>query len=91
MKFATKRDSEKDYVVPPLEGLWWADDPADFTARRKDAWKWTMMIMAPHSVGPQIYEAALTKARSKLGVPPRTLRLESLTEGACRRTSHRQL
>jgi hypothetical protein len=23
---------EKDDVAPPLEGLWWADDPADFVA-----------------------------------------------------------
>ena len=29
MKFAAKRELERDYVVPPLEGLWWADSPAD--------------------------------------------------------------
>jgi hypothetical protein len=47
MKFASKASLGKDYVVPPLEGLWWADDAADFVARRKDRWRWTMMIMAP--------------------------------------------
>jgi hypothetical protein len=25
VKFASKRDLDRDYVVPPLEGLWWAD------------------------------------------------------------------
>ena len=30
MKFASKTRSAKDYVVPPLEGLWWADNPDDF-------------------------------------------------------------
>ena len=50
MKFAAKTAKGKDYVVPPLEGLWWADDPADFVARRKDRWCWTMMIMAPEFI-----------------------------------------
>lgn len=88
MKFSAKREVDRDYVVPPLEGLWWADDPADFVARRKDAWQWTMMIMAPDFVGQDIYEAAVAKTHDKLGVPPETLRLEPLTEGACLQTLH---
>ncbi len=51
----------KDYVVPPLEGLWWADDPADFVARRKDRWRWTMMIMAPDFIAPPLFEAAVER------------------------------
>jgi hypothetical protein len=50
MKFAAKVALVRDYVVPPLEGLWWADDPSDFVTRRKDRWRWTMMIMAPDFV-----------------------------------------
>ena len=46
-KFAAKAALGKDYVVPPLEGLWWADDPRSFITREKDRWRWTMMIMAP--------------------------------------------
>jgi hypothetical protein len=88
MKFAAKRELGKDYVVPPLEGLWWADDPADFVARRKDRWRWTMMIMVPDFVGQDLYEAALAKTRTKLGAPPATLRLESLTEGLSLQTLH---
>lgn len=30
-KFLSKAKG-KDYVVPPLEGLWWADDMNDFTS-----------------------------------------------------------
>ena len=44
MKFAAKASKGRDYVVGPLEGLWWAQDPADFLNRRKDRWRWTMMI-----------------------------------------------
>lgn len=88
MKFAAKRELGKDYVVPPLEGLWCADDPADFVARRKDRWRWTMMIMVPDFVGQDLYEAALSKTRTKLGEPPDTLRLESLTVGLSLQTLH---
>lgn len=88
MKFAAKARSGSDYVVPPLEGLWWADDPADFVKRRKDRWQWTMMIMAPDLVDQPLFESALAKTGKKLGDPPQTLRLESLEEGRCLQTLH---
>ena len=31
LKFASKRELGRDYVVPPLEALWWASDMASFT------------------------------------------------------------
>ena len=37
IKFASKRDLGRDYVVPPLEGLWWADDMESFTTSRDKA------------------------------------------------------
>ena len=40
LKFMSKRAFDRDYVVGPLEGLWWSDDMNDFTARRKDRWSW---------------------------------------------------
>ena len=46
IKFASKQKLEMDYTVPPLEGLWWAEDMETFTVSRdKSAWDWTMMIM----------------------------------------------
>jgi len=33
LKFANNKQIGRDYVVPPLERLWWADDPAGH-----DAW-----------------------------------------------------
>lgn len=47
MKFVAKTALGRDYVAPPLEGLWWADDPASFISREKGKWRWTMMIMVP--------------------------------------------
>jgi len=80
LKFAAKALG-RDYVVPPLEGLWWSKDPGDFTARRKDEWHWTMMIMAPDFIPPAMFEAAVAKAGRKLGQPPQSLRLERYEEG----------
>lgn len=88
MKFAAKTAKGKDYVVPPLEGLWWADDPADFVARRKEHWCWTMMIMAPEFIDRPLFEAAVEKARKKLDSPPASLRLEILNEGRALQILH---
>lgn len=81
MKFAGKAALGKDYVVPPLEGLWWADDPKDFIARRKDRWSWTMMIMAPDFIIRKMFESAVERTGKKLGKAPKSLRLESYDEG----------
>ena len=90
VKFASKRDLGRDYVVMPLEGLWWADDMDTFTAARdKSRWDWTMMIMVPDWIGPQIVEAAVERAGAK-DLPARLadVRFETLAEGRCAQTLH---
>lgn len=87
LKFAAKA-RDQDYVVPPLEGLWWADDPADFVARRKDGWRWTMMLMAPDFLTQSMFAAAIAKTEQKLGSAPDTLRLERYTEGMSLQVMH---
>ena len=83
LKFASKIDLDKDYVVMPLEGLWWADDMATFTTRRdKSEWYFTLMIMQPDWITSSMFEAAVAKARQKSA--PKLLdqvRLETLDEG----------
>lgn len=88
MKFAAKTSLKKDYVVPPLEGLWWADDPADFVARRKDRWRWTMMIMAPDYLNSGMFTGAIEKTMKKLGAPPKSLRMEAYSEGLSLQIMH---
>ncbi len=80
MKMLSKAEG-RDYVVPPLEGLWWADDIKAFHKRQKDKWRWTMMIMVPEFVTRKHFSAAVAKARQKLGDPPGSLRLEDYDEG----------
>lgn len=78
----------QDYVVPPLEGLWWSEDHGDFTSRRKERWKWTMMIPAPDFATPEQYAVALARAVGKLGAAPASLRFEPLDEGLCVQILH---
>lgn len=81
LKFVSKKELARDYAVPPLEGLWWADDMNSFLTRDKSAWSWTMMIMQPGWITPDMFRAAVEKAGKKLGASPASLRLEEYEEG----------
>jgi hypothetical protein len=87
LKFMSKA-SGRDYVVPPLQGLWWADDMADFVARRKDRWRWTMMVMLPDWVTASAFAEAVETFRAKYGPVPGTLRFEAFEEGRCAQILH---
>lgn len=90
LKFASKKDLERDYVVMPLEALWWADDMAAFTsARDKSQWSWTAMILTPDWITGDLLDAAVEQVGRK--DPPASLakvRLETLQEGRCVQTLH---
>jgi len=88
LKFASKRELGRDYTVPPLEGLWWADDMEDFQRREKSRWRWTMMIMQPDWIARPMFEQAVAKVREKLGEPPACLRLEDYDEGLSVQAMH---
>ena len=82
LKFHSKNELGKDYVVPPLEGLWWSDNFDDFRSRRKNKWSWTMMIMVPDWLGKKEFKEAVSTVRDKKpDIKVERLRLESLNEG----------
>jgi hypothetical protein len=79
LKFASKKELDRDYVVMPLEGLWWAADMATFTtARDKSRWDWTLMIMVPDWITDEMFGQVGSDA----------VRLESLSEGRCVQALH---
>jgi hypothetical protein len=82
IKPLAKERMGRRYVEPPLEGLWWADDIADFVAGKKDELKWRLMIPAtPDWITPEVFEDAVAQAGTKLGKAPGSLRLDTLAEG----------
>ncbi|MDO5493271.1 MAG: GyrI-like domain-containing protein [Nesterenkonia sp.] len=89
LKFIGRERTDLDFVVPPLEGLWWADDMDAFTADRdKSQWRWTLMLMVPDWLDDDVIAAALEAVAPK--EPPRLadLRVEVLAEGRCVQTLH---
>jgi hypothetical protein len=87
-KFALKRAGVLDYGVMPLEGLWWVPDMSRFM-EDKSAWDWTMMIMQPDELTPELLEQATAKAAAKM--PPAAvdrLRLERFAEGQAAQVLH---
>nr|MDT0661435.1 GyrI-like domain-containing protein [Micromonospora sp. DSM 115978] len=90
LKFASKRELGRDYVVPPLEGLWWAEDMDSFTtARDKSRWNWTLMLMVPDWIEQTMFATAVEQTRAK-NQPARLdeVRLQTLSEGRCVQTLH---
>lgn len=89
LKFASKRQLERDYTVPPLEGLWWSRDMKSFLTREKDKWDWTMMIMVPDWIGPAMIATTIdTIKRKKAPAALDRLRVEPLDEGRAVQVLH---
>ncbi|NYD68283.1 GyrI-like domain-containing protein [Agromyces atrinae] len=90
LKFFSKRELDRDYVVPPLEALWWSDDYADFTsARDKSRWRWTAMLLVPEWLSAeQVDDARDGVARAGKAPAIERLRVDTLDEGLCVQTLH---
>ncbi|MCL4544179.1 MAG: GyrI-like domain-containing protein [Chloroflexi bacterium] len=90
LRFASKQELDKDYVVMPLEGLWWAQDMTTFTsARDKSQWDFTLMIMQPEWITKVMFDAAVKKvAERDAPIHLSKVRFEMFDEGKCVQTLH---
>lgn len=80
-----------DYVVPPLEGLWWfKDDRFDSVLLMdKSQFLWTSMIRQPDFVTEEVFAWAVQELKKKKpNLNTSKARLESLTEGICVQMMH---
>ena len=94
LKFASKALGA-DFAVPPLEGLWWADDHSAFTAGERGEWRWRAQLRVPDQVSEtdlaQVRTAALKKlaAKSDPATTPEVIARVTLireVEGPCLQT-----
>ncbi len=90
LKFMLKKGKTAvDYVVMPLEGLWWADDISDFKAGKKERWKWTLMIMQPDFVTNDMVKKAIEEVGKKKELAAiAKIRFETLHEGLSAQIMH---
>ncbi|MDD3927978.1 MAG: GyrI-like domain-containing protein [bacterium] len=83
LKFMVKKQNpDNDYVVMPLEGLWWMEGEEGFDPDRRDDWQWTLMIMQPPFVTADLIDEAVAQVRAKKGLSALDkLRFENFYEG----------
>ena len=89
MKFMIKKQFEKNYVVMPLEGLWWTEDMDKFQILDKSNWLWTLLIMQPKEVTEEMLAKAKEQAKTKKQNPYiDKLNLVTLKEGTSAQIMH---
>lgn len=77
-----------DYVVPPLEGLWWQADGADLDFAHKERFCWVSMIRLPDFVTPADFSWAVAEATAKKKADFSGVEFLTLHEGLCVQCMH---
>lgn len=77
-----------EYVVPPLEGLWWMKDcKIDLT--NKDKLYWTSMIRQPEFVTKEVFQWACSEIiKKKPHLDISKVQFKTFTEGLCVQIMH---
>jgi len=77
-----------EYVVPPLEGLWWFVDGFENDTADKNKYCWTSMIRQPEFVTEEVFKFAVETVRKKKGLDTAKARFVAFTEGLCIQCMH---
>ncbi|MDE5783786.1 MAG: GyrI-like domain-containing protein [Prevotella sp.] len=92
LKMSYKTDYRMDgffeYVVPPLESLWWIDKDGSNDFTDKSAFRWIAMIRLPDFVKSKDVEWAKDEVRRKKGIDCSSLDFFNLQEGLCVQIMH---
>jgi hypothetical protein len=90
IKFKVKKGPMAiDFGVNALEGLWWVPDMSLFSTSDKSSWDWTMMILQPEFVTPELFAEARLEALKKKPLPALSkIRLEMFHEGLSAQIMH---
>lgn len=89
LRAIVKAAGGEPWTVMPLEGLWWADDMADFASGDRAGWRWTMLMAQPAVVTAEMVADAVGAATRKGKAPAGDrLRLEVLDEGDAVQVMH---
>lgn len=83
-----------DYVVPPLEGLWWTKEnkeiSTDFSTKEKEQFHWISMIRQPDFVTQEVYQWAFSKLKEKKPeLDYSKVRFQIWEEGTCAQIMHK--
>jgi len=77
-----------EYIVPPLEGLWWIEE-GGFSFEKRDNWKWTLMIRQPEFVNEEVFNWACDELmKKKPELSTENVRFAAYDEGLCVQIMH---
>ena len=79
-------DGYFDYVVPPLEGLWWLDNDEDFSS--KSRYNWISLIRLPEFVDEKVFEWACDEVSKKKKIDAEKAKFLKIQEGLCVQCLH---
>lgn len=77
-----------DFVVPPLEGLWWQEGIKGVDYNHKEKFKFISMIRMPSFVNNETFEWAIQEAEKKKHLNLEKVNLIQLDEGKCVQVMH---
>ncbi|MDR1893780.1 MAG: GyrI-like domain-containing protein [Spirochaetales bacterium] len=77
-----------DYVVPPLEGLWWFENNEKIKPADKSKFIWTSMIRLPEYVTKDILQWACTEVKNKKKIGTEKAKYIKMREGLCVQCMH---
>lgn len=87
-----KIDGYFDYVVPPLEGLWWQEKDGiavkGYDKSRKDTFHWISILRLPDFVSRKDYDWAVAEATRKKKIDCSEAELLTIKEGLCAQILH---
>ncbi len=81
-------DGYFDFVVPPLEGLWWQDGIDGIDLTRKNDYQWISMIRIPEFVTQETVEWAINEAGKKKKREFSDVKFWMFNEGLCVQIMH---
>lgn len=81
-------DGYFEYVVPPLEGLWWFSDGGKYDVLKKDKLCFCSMLRQPEFISQEIFRWACGEVERKKGIDAAKARLQQFEEGLCVQCMH---
>jgi hypothetical protein len=77
-----------DFVVPPLEGMWWQPGIKGVDYQHKEQFNFISLIRMPDFVTPEIFDWAVKTATEKKQTDFSKVELRSVDEGLCVQALH---
>lgn len=72
-----------DYVVPPLEGLWWMEGTNGIDYARKENFRWISLIRLPEFVTREVFDWAVREAAKKKKMDFSAMEFLTYEDGLC--------